>query len=126
MFRHFLLLDMWQIKGEPSNSFVVRYNTYIHTIWCSDSVDRLIVISRLYAPCVCFTSGMSPRKPFECDSEAAADIMLLIDGSWSIGRTNFRRVRDFLEGLMTPFHIGPNHIQIGEDIFKCQYVLLLV
>ncbi|XP_029994492.1 collagen alpha-1(XX) chain-like isoform X2 [Sphaeramia orbicularis] len=56
---------------------------------------------------------MSPRKPFECDTDAAADIMLLVDGSWSIGRTNFRRVRDFLEGLMTPFHIGPNHIQIG-------------
>lgn len=41
--------------------------------------------------------------------------MLLVDGSWSIGRTNFRRVRDFLEGLVIPFHIGPNHIQIGED-----------
>uniref|UniRef100_UPI0037E94F4A collagen alpha-1(XX) chain-like isoform X2 n=1 Tax=Semicossyphus pulcher TaxID=241346 RepID=UPI0037E94F4A len=58
-------------------------------------------------------TGMAPRKPFECESNAAADIMLLVDGSWSIGRTNFRRVRDFLEGLMTPFHIGPNHIQIG-------------
>ncbi|KAM7410812.1 hypothetical protein PAMA_020988 [Pampus argenteus] len=58
-------------------------------------------------------TGMSPRRPFECNSDAAADIMLLVDGSWSIGRTNFRRVRDFLEGLMTPFHIGPNHIQIG-------------
>ncbi|XP_053280243.1 collagen alpha-1(XX) chain isoform X3 [Pleuronectes platessa] len=58
-------------------------------------------------------TGISPRKPFECDSDAAADIVLLVDGSWSIGRTNFRRVRDFLEGLMTPFHIGPNNIQIG-------------
>lgn len=58
-------------------------------------------------------TGMSPRRPFECETNAAADIMLLVDGSWSIGRTNFRRVRDFLEGLMTPFHIGPNHIQIG-------------
>ncbi|KAM9342397.1 LOW QUALITY PROTEIN: collagen alpha-1(XX) chain-like [Pholidichthys leucotaenia] len=58
-------------------------------------------------------SGLSPRKAFECDTDAAADIMLLVDGSWSIGRTNFRRVRDFLEGLMTPFIIGPNHIQIG-------------
>ncbi|XP_072222728.1 collagen alpha-1(XX) chain [Leuresthes tenuis] len=58
-------------------------------------------------------TGSSPRKPYRCDSDAAADIMLLVDGSWSIGRTNFRRVRDFLEGLVTPFHIGPNHIQIG-------------
>ncbi|XP_034074410.1 collagen alpha-1(XX) chain isoform X1 [Gymnodraco acuticeps] len=58
-------------------------------------------------------TGMSPRKPFECETDAAADIVLLVDGSWSIGRTNFRRVRDFLEGLMTPFNIGPDHIQIG-------------
>lgn len=57
--------------------------------------------------------GASPRRPFECASDAAADIVLLVDGSWSIGRTNFRRVRDFLEGLVTPFHIGPNRIQIG-------------
>ncbi|XP_047224145.1 collagen alpha-1(XX) chain isoform X1 [Girardinichthys multiradiatus] len=57
--------------------------------------------------------GIRPRKPYECDKDAAADIMLLVDGSWSIGRTNFRRVRDFLEGLVTPFTIGPNHIQIG-------------
>lgn len=57
--------------------------------------------------------GIAPRKPYECDSDAAADIMLLVDGSWSIGRTNFRRVRDFLEGLVTPFNIGPNRIQIG-------------
>uniref|UniRef100_A0A3B4FRZ8 Collagen, type XIV, alpha 1b n=1 Tax=Pundamilia nyererei TaxID=303518 RepID=A0A3B4FRZ8_9CICH len=57
--------------------------------------------------------SMSSRKPFECASDAAADIVLLVDGSWSIGRINFRRVRDFLEGLVTPFHIGPNHIQIG-------------
>lgn len=59
--------------------------------------------------------GMSPRKPFVCNTEAAADIMLLVDGSWSIGRTNFRRVRDFLEGLVTPFNIGPNYIQIGTE-----------
>ncbi|TNM86320.1 hypothetical protein fugu_006550 [Takifugu bimaculatus] len=58
-------------------------------------------------------TGTSPRKSLECDSGAAADIIFLVDGSWSIGRTNFRRVRDFLEGLMTPFHIGPKRIQIG-------------
>ncbi|KAM9750822.1 collagen alpha-1(XX) chain-like isoform 2-T2 [Menidia menidia] len=58
-------------------------------------------------------TGPSPRKPYQCSSDAAADIVLLVDGSWSIGRTNFRRVRDFLEGLVTPFHIGPAHIQIA-------------
>lgn len=64
---------------------------------------------------VSWSLGFPQRKPYECESDTAADIMLLVDGSWSIGRTNFRRVRDFLEGLVTPFNIGPNHIQIGED-----------
>ncbi|XP_061592845.1 collagen alpha-1(XX) chain [Cololabis saira] len=58
-------------------------------------------------------TGASPRRPYECRSDAAADVVLLVDGSWSIGRTNFRRVRDFLEGLVTPFRIGPDHVQIG-------------
>ncbi|XP_055366271.1 collagen alpha-1(XIV) chain isoform X2 [Betta splendens] len=58
-------------------------------------------------------TGVSPKKPFECTSDAAADVVLLVDGSWSIGRANFRRVRDFLEGLVTPFSIGPDRIQIG-------------
>uniref|UniRef100_A0A8C1YP14 Uncharacterized protein n=1 Tax=Cyprinus carpio TaxID=7962 RepID=A0A8C1YP14_CYPCA len=42
-----------------------------------------------------------------CSAGAQADLVLLVDGSWSIGRTNFRKVRDFLEGLAVPFHIGP-------------------
>ncbi|XP_041702146.2 collagen alpha-1(XX) chain [Coregonus clupeaformis] len=56
---------------------------------------------------------VSTRKAFECDTTAAADVVMLVDGSWSIGRTNFRRVRDFLEGLVTPFHIGPDRVQIA-------------
>ncbi|XP_035238120.1 collagen alpha-1(XX) chain [Anguilla anguilla] len=58
-------------------------------------------------------TGVSARKAFECDSTAAADMVLLVDGSWSIGRTNFKRVRDFLEGLVTPFNIGSNRVQIA-------------
>ncbi|KAG7472303.1 hypothetical protein MATL_G00107490 [Megalops atlanticus] len=58
-------------------------------------------------------TAVSTRKAFECDTTAAADMVLLVDGSWSIGRTNFKRVRDFLEGLVTPFHIGPDRVQIA-------------
>uniref|UniRef100_A0A3P8XYZ6 Collagen alpha-1(XX) chain n=1 Tax=Esox lucius TaxID=8010 RepID=A0A3P8XYZ6_ESOLU len=56
---------------------------------------------------------VSTRMAFECDITAAADVVLLVDGSWSIGRTNFRRVRDFLEGLVVPFQIGPDRVQIA-------------
>lgn len=56
----------------------------------------------------------SPHKPFECRAGVQADLVLLVDGSWSIGRTNFKKVREFLEGLVTPFHIGPYGVQIGK------------
>ncbi|XP_030623623.1 collagen alpha-1(XIV) chain [Chanos chanos] len=58
-------------------------------------------------------TAVSTRKAFECGAGAQADLVLLVDGSWSIGRTNFRKVRDFLEGLVVPFHIGPNGVQIA-------------
>uniref|UniRef100_A0A8C1QPQ1 Collagen alpha-1(XX) chain n=1 Tax=Cyprinus carpio TaxID=7962 RepID=A0A8C1QPQ1_CYPCA len=58
-------------------------------------------------------TAVSTRKPFECSAGAQADLVLLVDGSWSIGRTNFRKVRDFLEGLAVPFHIGPRGVQIA-------------
>uniref|UniRef100_A0AAY4DDG5 Solute carrier family 35 member C2 n=1 Tax=Denticeps clupeoides TaxID=299321 RepID=A0AAY4DDG5_9TELE len=58
-------------------------------------------------------TAVATRKAFECNAEVQADLVLLVDGSWSIGRTNFRRVRDFLEGLVVPFHIGPDKVQIA-------------
>ncbi|KAI4901523.1 hypothetical protein NFI96_033440 [Prochilodus magdalenae] len=58
------------------------------------------------------TAGTS-RKPFECRPGVQADLVLLVDGSWSIGRTNFRKVREFLEGLVIPFHIGTDGVQIA-------------
>ncbi|XP_072569190.1 collagen alpha-1(XX) chain isoform X2 [Paramormyrops kingsleyae] len=58
-------------------------------------------------------TASSDRKAFVCDSTDAADVVLLVDGSWSIGRTNFKRVREFLEALVTPFHIGSDGVQIA-------------
>ncbi|XP_021329303.2 solute carrier family 35 member C2 isoform X3 [Danio rerio] len=58
-------------------------------------------------------TAVSTRKPFECSAEAQAELVLLVDGSWSIGRTNFRKVREFLQGLAVPFHIGPEGVQIA-------------
>ncbi|XP_048190837.1 LOW QUALITY PROTEIN: collagen alpha-1(VII) chain [Perognathus longimembris pacificus] len=43
------------------------------------------------------------RERVTCTRLYAADIVFLLDGSSSIGRSNFREVRGFLEGLMLPF-----------------------
>ncbi|XP_032622293.1 collagen alpha-1(XX) chain [Chelonoidis abingdonii] len=50
---------------------------------------------------------------FQCDTLATTDIVLLVDGSWSIGRGNFKLVREFLSTLVSPFNIAQDKIRIG-------------
>ncbi|CAL8279620.1 unnamed protein product [Boreogadus saida] len=59
------------------------------------------------------TTGGSPRAPVDCEAEAPAEVVLVVDGSWSIGRTDFRRVREFLEGVASRFRIGANHVRFA-------------
>uniref|UniRef100_A0A669BUJ0 Collagen type XIV alpha 1 chain n=1 Tax=Oreochromis niloticus TaxID=8128 RepID=A0A669BUJ0_ORENI len=58
-------------------------------------------------------SGSSLNKNFVCHTEAIADIVILVDGSWSIGRLNFRLVRMFLENLVNAFDVGIDKTRIG-------------
>uniref|UniRef100_UPI0037E74C95 collagen alpha-6(VI) chain isoform X2 n=1 Tax=Semicossyphus pulcher TaxID=241346 RepID=UPI0037E74C95 len=48
-----------------------------------------------------------------CTQEAVADIVFLVDGSWSIGTENFEQIRQFLSTLVNSFDIGPDHVRIG-------------
>lgn len=53
---------------------------------------------------------------FVCHTEAIADIVILVDGSWSIGRLNFRLVRMFLENLVNAFDVGIDKTRIGGSL----------
>uniref|UniRef100_A0A3B3Q4H7 Collagen, type XII, alpha 1b n=1 Tax=Paramormyrops kingsleyae TaxID=1676925 RepID=A0A3B3Q4H7_9TELE len=48
-----------------------------------------------------------------CKTQAKADIVLLVDGSWSIGRLNFKTIRAFIGRMVGVFDIGPDKVQIG-------------
>ncbi|XP_063307174.1 collagen alpha-1(XIV) chain isoform X2 [Pelobates fuscus] len=50
---------------------------------------------------------------FSCKTPAIADIVILVDGSWSIGRINFRLVRLFIENLVAAFDVGTDKTRIG-------------
>ncbi|KFV72898.1 Collagen alpha-1(XX) chain, partial [Struthio camelus australis] len=50
---------------------------------------------------------------FQCDTSAMTDIVLLVDGSWSIGRNNFKLIKDFLSTLISPFNIAQDKIRVG-------------
>ncbi|XP_075940078.1 collagen alpha-1(XII) chain [Anarhichas minor] len=49
----------------------------------------------------------------QCKTTAKADIVLLVDGSWSIGRINFKTIRNFIARMVSVFNVGPDRVQIG-------------
>uniref|UniRef100_A0A8C9U3P7 Collagen type XIV alpha 1 chain n=1 Tax=Scleropages formosus TaxID=113540 RepID=A0A8C9U3P7_SCLFO len=59
------------------------------------------------------SNEISGAEQFECKTPAIADIVILVDGSWSIGRINFRLVRTFLENLVSAFNVGFDKTRIG-------------
>uniref|UniRef100_A0A671Y8N7 Collagen type XII alpha 1 chain n=1 Tax=Sparus aurata TaxID=8175 RepID=A0A671Y8N7_SPAAU len=54
-----------------------------------------------------------PPSDVTCRTKAQADIVLLVDGSWSIGRLNFKTIRAFIARMVGVFDIGPERVQIG-------------
>ncbi|XP_067095526.1 collagen alpha-4(VI) chain-like [Osmerus mordax] len=60
-----------------------------------------------------WSTAVSTQRPFSCESAGPADMVLLVDGSGSIGIINFHQVEVFLQGLVTPFPIGPDRVQIA-------------
>lgn len=52
-------------------------------------------------------------SPSVCTQEAVADIVFLVDGSWSIGTENFKQIRQFLYTLVNSFDVSPDHVRIG-------------
>ncbi|KAK2909653.1 collagen alpha-6(VI) chain-like isoform X2 [Channa argus] len=59
----------------------------------------------------CFHGNTAQRTV--CTQEAVADIVFMVDGSWSIGKENFEQIRQFLNTLVSSFDIGPDHVRIG-------------
>lgn len=55
---------------------------------------------------------LSPSCP-ECTRATIADIVFLVDGSTSIGLSNFQEVRLFLRSLAAGLDIGPDKIRVG-------------
>uniref|UniRef100_A0A8C7KBV8 Collagen alpha-1(XII) chain n=1 Tax=Oncorhynchus kisutch TaxID=8019 RepID=A0A8C7KBV8_ONCKI len=63
------------------------------------------------------TLSDAPEVPLEpwngVEERAKADIILLVDGSWSIGRLNFKTIRAFIARIVGVFDIHPDRVMIG-------------
>ncbi|XP_018418248.1 PREDICTED: collagen alpha-6(VI) chain-like [Nanorana parkeri] len=60
-----------------------------------------------------FTVHVTNTQKTVCKEANIADIVLLVDGSWSIGTENFKSMQDFLYTLINGFDVGQDKIRIG-------------
>ncbi|XP_016101722.1 collagen alpha-4(VI) chain-like, partial [Sinocyclocheilus grahami] len=60
---------------------------------------------------LCFL--VSNGQNIVCTQETVADIVFLVDGSTSIGETNFQQIREFISSLVEKFEVAPDRIRIG-------------
>uniref|UniRef100_A0A8C4PYS6 Uncharacterized protein n=1 Tax=Eptatretus burgeri TaxID=7764 RepID=A0A8C4PYS6_EPTBU len=58
-------------------------------------------------------TATTTTNTIKCDSPSIADIVMLVDGSWSIGRENFQLIRDFLRKLVEAFDVGADLTRFG-------------
>nr|XP_021484130.1 collagen alpha-1(XII) chain [Meriones unguiculatus] len=91
---------------------------YVVTITSYDEVEESVpVIGQLTIQ----TGG--PTKPGEkkpgkteiqkCSVSAWTDLVFLVDGSWSVGRNNFKYILDFIVALVSAFDIGEEKTRVG-------------
>ncbi|KAI4893055.1 hypothetical protein NFI96_005120 [Prochilodus magdalenae] len=83
----------------------------LHDSLCAEFVRRVRSCEDCCEMCVCV--DVRTAEQFVCTASAVADIVILVDGSWSIGRLNFRLVRMFLENLVNAFDVGITKVRIG-------------
>lgn len=61
---------------------------------------------------------------------AKADVLFLIDGSWSIGEESFTKIMHFVSGMIAAFDvIGPSGMQVcvqkmGKTVARCDDIML--
>uniref|UniRef100_A0A3Q2Z6X3 Collagen, type XIV, alpha 1b n=1 Tax=Hippocampus comes TaxID=109280 RepID=A0A3Q2Z6X3_HIPCM len=118
------LLVSWKEPKGPLDGYVLAYSTrpaealgrFTGTEAPSGNERNVSPGRRAKSPrvhvsaCACACIG---EERFTCDTPATADVVILVDGSWSIGRSNFRLVRSFLENLVQAFAVDADGTRVG-------------
>ncbi|KAM4580530.1 collagen alpha-1(XIV) chain isoform 2-T2 [Odontesthes bonariensis] len=101
--------------GEPQEAVVNGTETSVVLLHLSSLTEYQLAVFAVYAneASEALRGSETTLYQFVCHNEAIADIVILVDGSWSIGRINFRLVRMFLENLVNAFDVGISMTRIG-------------
>ncbi|XP_067281168.1 collagen alpha-1(XIV) chain-like [Pseudorasbora parva] len=76
----------------------------------------VVICATLATSTACFTlhrHHLHSEYVFTCKTTDIADIVFLVDGSWSVGRFNFKTLKNFLKSLVRAFVVGSEHTRVG-------------
>lgn len=65
-------------------------------------------------------TNSSVPLPSACRTVVQADIVFLVDESWSVGQTSFTSVKDFISAIVSSFQdsaTGPEGVRFGVTVF---------
>ncbi|KAM9723926.1 collagen alpha-1(XIV) chain [Menidia menidia] len=101
--------------GQPQEAVVSGSESSVVLQHLSSLTEYQLAVFAVYAneASEALRGSETTLDQFVCHNEAIADIVILVDGSWSIGRINFRLVRMFLENLVNAFDVGTDKTRIG-------------
>ncbi|XP_054638754.1 collagen alpha-6(VI) chain isoform X2 [Dunckerocampus dactyliophorus] len=71
----------------------------------------LLLVMVMVMVALCFHGNTAQRTV--CTQEAVADLVFMVDGSWSIGAENFEQIRRFLSTLVNGFDVGPDRVRMA-------------
>ncbi|XP_032879522.1 collagen alpha-3(VI) chain-like isoform X2 [Amblyraja radiata] len=101
--------QLTEVASEPSLLFsVAEFRSLPHMIEQVMTPMATLTVSQVPTE-----SPTVPSKQVLPDEENKRDIVFLIDGSNSIGQTNFYFVRDFLASIIQNLNVGSDGIQVG-------------
>ncbi|RXM37103.1 Collagen alpha-6(VI) chain [Acipenser ruthenus] len=83
-------------------------NTVFQTVFNMELVKGFLAV--IFLTSCRYLSGAQKTV---CTQEAIADIVFLVDGSWSIGTENFKQVQEFLYTLINTLDVGEDKVRIG-------------
>ncbi|XP_055493643.1 uncharacterized protein col6a3 isoform X2 [Leucoraja erinacea] len=101
--------QLTEVASDPSLLFsVAEFRSLPHVIEQVMTPMATLTVSQVPTE-----SPTVPSKQVLPDEENKRDIVFLIDGSNSIGQTNFYFVRDFLASIIQNLNVGSDGIQVG-------------
>uniref|UniRef100_A0A667Y534 Collagen alpha-1(XII) chain n=1 Tax=Myripristis murdjan TaxID=586833 RepID=A0A667Y534_9TELE len=70
-------------------------------------------IFSIHAAPLCVKQAGKLVPATECSFSAVADVVFLVDGSWSVGRPNFKHIRSFISATVSAFQIGEDKTRVA-------------